>query len=78
MQEARGVPLVQAHLRLHGCPGATAEVVFVSLRAGGLEAGQTVRSSLSSGSISLLSLPEANAKHVLLSLTWVDNRATAP
>lgn len=41
VQEARGVPLVQAHLGLHGCPGSASEVVFVHLRAGGLKVAQT-------------------------------------
>lgn len=40
VQEARGVSLVQAHLRLHGRPGAAAEVVLLRLRAGTLPVRQ--------------------------------------
>lgn len=37
VQEARGVPVVEAHLRLHRCPGTAAELLFLRLRAGTLQ-----------------------------------------
>ncbi len=61
VQEARGVPLVQSHLRFHRCPGAAAELVFFSLRAGSLEItikqykhSQTLQNSFSAAEIPYL------------------------
>lgn len=64
VQEARGVPLVQAHLRLHGRPGSAAKVVLLRLRAGGL---QDSSEELGPDWLSLLSLSKASVKRVLFS-----------
>lgn len=37
VQETGGVPLIQANLGFHRCPGASAEVVVLGLRAANLQ-----------------------------------------